>query len=291
MKVHLSLILFLFCVHLNAQNSPSFDLSDLYFYSDVMVNADSEIHRLRANNTFNELFQTALKQPESYNIPLEKIPYISCIMPKDSSFKLFSYNYVEDSGVSKDFGVIQLKNGTLIHLTPEKDLQDIEYEELDANRWVSGLYYHMVPFTNNGEQYYLLFGFSQPSIFEKRKVLDILSIKDGEVRFGKDLFVQHQNGVRDIRKNRRIYYYSADAVMTIRDDKDLQAIVVDHLMEVKSRIPGNPNNAFVPDGTYTAYFLENGEWVYKDKLWDEHSVNKFEKEESENKPKSTLFGN
>lgn len=290
-KIFLIILLLSFLPRISIAQNSKVNFSDLYFYSDVMVNASSENHRLRALEKFQELFYNELSSENAFSKPLEKIPFISTVIPQDSTFKLFTFNMVEESGVTRDFGYILSKNGDLFKLKPETNLEDIEYEALNPDRWVSGLYYHMIPFTNDKKKYYLLFGFSQPNFYEKRKVIEILHFEDGKPIFGKDLLVKKYKDSRDDRRYREIYHYSSDAVMTIRDDDALDALVVDHLMEVKTRIPGYSGNSFVPDGTYTAFFLENGEWIYKNKLWEEKDVNKFEKEEDEDKPKSSLFGN
>ena len=266
-------------------------LNDLHFYSDVMVHADSELHRLRASGKFIKLFEKTLNEPNSFDYELESIPYISSVVAPDKTFKIYTFNILDGMDVSTDFGFIHHKNGSLFKLTPEKYLDDIEFEELDHTRWVSGLYYHMIPFISKDSiQHYVLLGFSQTSKFNKRKVLDILSWKDGKPIFGKDLFVTTQEGSRDIRMNRRIYNYSADVSMLIQYNSEFNAIVIDHLMEVKSRIPGSYENTRVPDGTYTSYSLKKGEWIYKDKLFEQKDINKLEVKVDE-EPKKSIFGN
>lgn len=290
-KYVLGLILLFNCLvyRVDAQKS---NIEDLYFYADVMVHADAETHRLKALEEFKRLFEIQLNKANSFSIPLEKTPYISTIIPPDSSFKLFTFQMNESSGKTIDFGYIQIKeNGSFHKLNPTSDFEDIEYEELSADRWVSSLYYHLVPFVNEGRNHYLLFGFSQPSSYQKRKVIEVLTIEDGKPIFGAPVLVTRQENTRNIEKHRKIFIYSADVSMTIRDDRELNAIVIDHLMEVRSRIPGISENTFVPDGTYTAYFKDDNVWVYKDKLWGAGDVREFQKDPSAEKSQSGLFKN
>ena len=278
------LVLFLSISSIAQENT----LADLNFYSDIMVNANSESHRIRANNDFLKIFDEVISSDGAFNFPFESIPYIKTLIPQDSTFKIVTFNYADESGKTIDFGYVVLPDA-YFKLNPTNELDDIVYEQLDSDRWVSGLYFHMIPFENNDKMYYLLFGFSQPNIFEKRKVLEVFSIEDGVPTFGQEFLIERQEGARDIAKFRELYYYSADVSMSIRDDSDFNAIVVDHLMEVKSRIPGNPGNSFVPDGTYTAFFLKNGIWEYKDKLFEAKDVQILEKEETE-KDERNIFG-
>lgn len=288
----ISLTLLLFVAVINYLDAQKTNLEDLFFYADVMVHADAESHRLKALEEFKTRFEGFLDQPSSYSIPLENTPYISTLIPPDSSFKLFTFQINERFGKSTDFGYIQLKeDNSYFALQPTSDLEDIEYEELGTERWVSGLYYHMVPFVNDGKNHYLLFAYSQPSLYEKRKVLEVLSFDQGKPVFGAPVLIKRQETARNIEQYRKIYRYSADVSMTIRDDQELGAVVIDHLMEVRSRIPGVSGNTFVPDGTYTAYFKDGGDWIYKDKLWGAGDVRAFKKEEPEQETKSRLFKN
>ena len=129
-------------------------------------------------------------------------------------------------------------------------------------------------------------------------MLDIFYFDEsGKPVFGDPLFVERMDGTRDIRKFREIFNYSADVSMTINDDREFNAIVIDHLMEVKSRIPGYDKKTWVPDGTYSSYILKKGEWIYNDMLFDPTNNTPLDKdvqsEETETleKPKSDLFGN
>lgn len=256
-----------------------------------MVNASSETHRQRASQKFHELFLEELQKPNSFKIPLESIPFISTVMPPDSTFKIFTFNFTEESGKTFDFGYVQTKNSKFKKLNPLEDLADVEYEKLDVTSWVSGLYYHIIPFKRNNKNYYVLFGYSQPNFYEKRKVIDVLHFENDEPVFGEEVFIEKKSETRPIIKTRRVFYYASDAYMNIRDDKDMNAIVIDHLMEVKSRIEGFRGNSFVPDGTYTAYIFKDGVWNYNNMLWGANEVNEFTKPEDLEKEKSKLFKN
>lgn len=281
-------IFILFCGQFLFAQQENFE--DLSFYSDVMVNASEDSHRERASIEFIQLFEKTIKSENAFEFPYEEIPFIKTLTAQDTSFKIISFSYSNESGKSLDNGYVILKDNSVFELEPETDLQDIEYETLDHTRWIASLYYHMVPFQKDSMTYYVLFGFSQPNSFEKRKVLEVFSIQDNKPVFGGDFFIEKQDGARDIARQRELYYYSADVAMSIRDDKDFNALVIDHLMEVKSRIPGQSGNTFVPDGTYTAYFLKDGYWEYKDKLFEQKDVNKLEEKESK-EVKKDIFGN
>ena len=143
---------------------------------------------------------------------------------------------------------------------------------------------------HEGVNKYLLFSFSQPSAFQKRKTIDILSFENGEPVFGAEVFVEKIEGSRDIVKARRLYTYSADVSMVIQYDDDFDAIIVDHLMEVKSRMPGSSENTAVPDGTYTSYHFKEGLWIYQDAVFDQSTLTPAGKKDEEvERSRSGLF--
>lgn len=271
-----------------AQKESSQVISDLNFYSDAMINAESYTNRLRAHDQFSKLFKETLYQKNSWDLKLESIPFIHCIVSPDSLFKIYTYNISDNKKATKETGYIQMRSGEIFDLKPTNYFSDIEYNENTYDDWVSGIYYHMIPFEKEGEKMYLLFSFSQPTAYQKRKVIDVLRFVDGKPVFGAEVFIEKVEGARDKVKTRRLYKYSADVSMVIQYDDQFNSILIDHLMEVKSRIPGSTENTAVPDGTYTSYHFEQGNWIYKDMVFD--PVKTPAENNSENKPQQGLFG-
>lgn len=269
MRFFLFCLLSCSCVLGQAQNNSDKLSNDLLFYSDVMINADSYSHRLRAHNEFSQLFEKALNSPDSWNMKLEENPFIYGKVSPDSLFKIYTFHLVDSKNITQESGFIQLNSGKVFKLKPTNYLDDIEYNVNAYDDWLGGICYHIIPFETKGETKYLLYSFAQPTEFQKRKVIDVLSFNNGVPEFGAEVFIEKLEGSRDIVKTRRVYSYSADVSMIIQYDDDFDAIVIDHLMEVKSRMPGSSGNTAVPDGTYTSYHLEDGLWIYQDAVFDQ----------------------
>ncbi len=268
MKVHILLFLSFSFLWAQAQSTSDQLIADLNFYSDAMVNAESYTNRLRAHDKFSTLFKEALTHENAWNLKLEAIPFIHSVVSPDSLFKIYTFHLVDLENVTQESGFIHMKDNRVFELESTNYLDDLEYNQYSPQDWLSGIYYHIIPFEKEEKKMYLLFSFSQPTAFDKRKVIEVLSFENGNPVFGAEVFVEPVENGRDIIKNRRVYTYSADVSMVIQYDKDFDAIIVDHLMEVKSRIPGNKANTAVPDGTYTSYALKDGNWIYKDMVFE-----------------------
>ena len=274
----------------NAQNSNEKLIADLHFYSDVMINAETFTHRSRAFKQFETLFEQAIHMKDSWNLDLEEIPFIYAKISPDSLFKIYTYHLVDNRNITNESGYIKMNSGKIFKLKRTDYFEDIEYNINSSDDWLSGICYHIKPFEHEGVNKYLLFSFSQPSEFQKRKTIDILSFENGEPVFGAEVFVEKIEGSRDIVKARRLYTYSADVSMVIQYDDDFDAIIVDHLMEVKSRMPGSSENTAVPDGTYTSYHFKEGLWIYQDAVFDQSTLTPAGKKDEEvERSRSGLF--
>jgi len=289
MKLLLSIVFLSFFFLGQAQKTSSTSTEDLYFFSDVMVNAESYSNRLRAHDAFSKEFERVIRLDNSWSLGLEKIPFIHGHVSPDSLFKVYTFSLSNEKGVSKEAGYIHMKTGEVFPLQATNYLEDLEYNQYAADDWLAGIYYHIIPFKREGVAHYLLFSYSQPSEFQKRKVIDVMYFDKGKPVFGKEVFVEKNGDARDIVKSRRVYNYSADVSMVIQHDKDFDAILIDHLMEVKSRMPGSSENTAVPDGTYTSYKLDGGNWIYDDMVFDPTNNTPAE-EVKEEKVKTGIFG-
>ena len=286
----LIVLLFAFVLNLGQAQRPSADnLADLNFYSDVMINAESYSNRLRAHDKFSKLFKETLNSKGSWELNLEAIPFIHSLVSPDSLFKIYTFNLSDQKNITTEAGYIQLKSGQIFELKATNYLDDLEYNQYSSDDWLSGIYYHIIPFTSDKKTKYILFSYSQPTEFQKRKVIEVLHFEEDKPIFGSEVFVEKNGTARDIIKSRRVYNYSADVAMVIQHDMDYNAIIIDHLMEVKSRIPGNSENTAVPDGTYTSYTLQDGNWMYRNMVFDPTNDTPAE-EAKEEKVKSGIFG-
>lgn len=178
----------------------------------------------------------------------------------DGAFRLFTWNLPRSDGRHQFEGFLLARTGQGQVLTELRDMTDKitspEVPELGPDRWYGALYYEVIPVKKGSRNYYTLLGWKGYSKAETRKVIEILSFKNGKPRFGAPVF-----GKSKLRSMRKVFGYAFQATMSLRYDPVLEAIVLDHLSP--SRADMKDQWAFYgPDMTHDAYFWHKGEWWF-----------------------------
>lgn len=244
-------------MHLSAQ--------DIRFWSDAMSNANHYENRVIASEKFLNEFHSILESESPFNYDFKSIPELTVLEDSLQSFKLVTWQVQKGEEEFEYHGYIIKKNQKVIPLSDAYDqLSDLDYLVCDPDSWIGGIYYDIIEAGNS----YYVFSYRQNNKFEKFKSFDILYFdeKDQPV-FGKEKFVFESDGVRPRIQNRVTFKYSADAILSLNYNKDMQMVVHDHLMQVIGRLP-EQGPTFVPDGTYEGFVFEEGKWIYKEKLFD-----------------------
>ncbi|MEL6717690.1 MAG: hypothetical protein AAFO82_01780 [Bacteroidota bacterium] len=262
--------------------------------SYAIVNAADSKQRFMACRSFIPMLTQALKTPNSFNYPFERLNTVSIQYPKDSTFRVFTWQLYVDSSEYRYFGAIQMNTPDL-QLIPLIDrsfqIEDLEYTKVDNKQWYGALYYNILDFDTPKGKKYLLFGydgyrnveryeenakrgrelaFSHNDLegYAKRKLIDVLTIENGKASFGAPVFTSNEapNG---LKKSRIVLEYSAESKIVCNYDEFEDAIIYDHLMLVGSEIPGE-RPLQIPDGTFEGYKYQDGLWVYVPKMF--HTV-------------------
>ncbi len=216
----------------------------------------------------------ALKTPNSFAYPFDRLESISIQYPQDSSFRIFTWQLFVDDNDYRYYGAIQM-NTPELKLYPLVDRsyqveENLENRVLPPNQWYGAIYYNIKQVEGSLGRYYLLFGYDMYSFFERRKLIDPLVFlpENGEPQFGAPVFISDIPQLHPERKKRVVLDYSADTSIRLNYDKALGLIIFDHLIEMAS--PNVEGMANVPDGSYEAYKLqEDGRWKYVPKVFDE----------------------
>lgn len=217
----------------------------------------------------------ALKTPGSFDYPFERLKSISIQYPQDSSFRIFSWQLYVDKDEYRYFGAIQL-NTPELNLIPLQDrsfqiTEDPEKMVLEPEQWYGAVYYNVKQVDTPQGPYYLLFGFDGYSFYYKRKVVDVLRLENGKATFGAPVFYHPATQeTPEFAKTRVIREYSAAASVKLNYDPSFEIIMFDHL------VPGGGQYGegitYYPDGSYEGYELQNGRWLYIEKVFDQVSA-------------------
>ncbi|MCB9301588.1 MAG: hypothetical protein H6566_13145 [Lewinellaceae bacterium] len=264
---------------LSAQNTSKIAEADLAFLQEMedtlsllayaVVNDSLAEHRFGTCREMIPRLVKALKVENSFQYPFESLKSVSIQYPRDSSFRIFTWQLYVDENDYRYYGAIQM-NTPELKLYPLIDrsfkVEDPESAVLAPDNWYGAVYYNLLGFdTPDGAKAYLLFGFDGDSFFRKRKLIDVLRFgPDGPV-FGAPVFVQEGNQ----RKQRVVLEYSAEVSTRCNYDELLEMIVFDHLIEMDGPYGEGPTH--YPDGSYEAYKLQGGLWVHIDKVFDQVS--------------------
>lgn len=255
-----------------------------------IINAESAEQRFLACRAFIPKLTAALKTPNSFQYPFERLKSISIQYPQDSTFRIFTWQLYVDSSQYRYYGAIQMNTPDL-QLIPLIDrsfqMEDPEYSQTDNRNWYGALYYNIHDFDTPEGRKYLLFGYdafenieryeensirsramafshSDLEQLSKRKLIDVLTIKGDQAVFGAALF--SPNAPNGLSKSRVILEYSAESRIVCNYDDFEQAVIFDHLMTVNSEIEGG-RPLQIPDGTFEGYKLEDGRWQYVPKMF------------------------
>jgi len=185
---------------------------------------------------------------------------MTCVDAPDGIFRLFTWNLPRSDGRHLFEGFLLAKTSkgqTLFELRDmTANIPSAEVPELGPDRWYGALYYEVIPVIHGAKTYYTLLGWKGYSKAETRKVIEVLSFKNGKPRFGAPLF-----GKGKLKAMRKVYGYSFQATMTLRYDPAIEGIVMDHLSPSRADMKGQAAY-YGPDMTNDAYFWHKGEWWF-----------------------------
>jgi hypothetical protein len=242
---------------------------ELSFYSDALVNCRQDENRQFAHESFYNALKTELEKELSFYKDLSFLKAISMQTPPDSSFRIISWQLFETKGNYRYFAFLQMANGDLHEWKDQIEMiEDLNYEVLDPSYWYGGLFYNLEPFESDGLNYYFLYSYSQLDEFTRRKILDVLYFEGDKPMLGRALFEKENESSRPDITNRLIVDYSADVGVTLNYNPEMNAIIFDHLIPQKGRMPGQ-GISFYPDGSYEGYIWDDGKWKYKEKIFDQ----------------------
>jgi len=279
MKKPFILFLFIFLSSFSfAQRIGKAELKILNLKEDSLKNYSAKIiqginaeNRFNADSIFTRILVRALKTKNSFHYPFDSLQTVSVFYSPDSVFRIFTWQLVINENVIRQHGAIQMKtyDGSL-KLYPLIDKSDITTNVQDTignnYGWIGAIYYKIILKKSGNQNYYTLLGFDENNIRSSRKIIEVLSFVNDEPVFGGRYFSYEEDAVFRSAQSRYIMEYKKEAGPRLNYDKELDIIVVEHLVS-ESKEP-NKKWTLIGDGDYEGFKWKNGKWVHVEKIFN-----------------------
>jgi hypothetical protein len=232
------------------------------------INADN---RFNADSMFTRILVRSLKTTNSFHYPFDSLQTVSILYSPDSVFRIFTWQLVINENVIRQHGAIQMKtyDGSL-KLYPLIDKSDVTTNVQDTignnYGWIGAIYYKIIVKRSSNQNYYTLLGFDENNIRSSRKIIEVLSFMNDEPVFGGRYFSYEDDGVFKSARSRYIMEYKKEAGPRLNYDKDIDMIIVEHLVS-ESNEP-NKKWTLIGDGDYEGFKWKNGKWVHVEKVFN-----------------------
>ena len=240
-------------------------------YSVKIIQGINASDRLEADSLFTRMLVRALKTKGSFHYPFESLQTISIQYSPDSVFRIFTWQLVINENVIRQHGAIQMKtyDGSL-KLYPLIDKSDVttNIQDTIGNNygWMGAIYYKIILKKSSNQNFYTLLGFDENNIRSSRKVIEVLNFLNDEPTFGGRYFSFEDDAVFKTSRSRYIMEYKKEAGPRLAYDKDLDMIIVEHLVS-ESNEP-QKKWTLVGDGDYEGFTWKGGKWVHVEKVFN-----------------------
>ena len=257
-----------FAQDINSANRKSLRQKEdsLKTFAITIIQGRTAEERFTADSQFTKMFVRALKIKGSFHYPFDSLITISKLSPADSSFKIFTWQLVINDNRVRQHGAIQMKtpDGSL-KLFPLIDRTSMisNPEDTIANNfgWVGAVYYKLIEKKAFGKNYYTLLGYDENNLNSNKKIIEILTFKNGEPVFGGSNF--SFQGKKSVA--RYIMEYKKDASPRLTFDTEQDMIIYEHLISETGEI--NKKYTYIPDGDYEGLKWIDGKWVHIQKVF------------------------
>ncbi len=232
------------------------------------INAEN---RFEADSSFTRTLVRALKIQHSFHYPFDSIQTVSILYSPDSVFRIFTWQLVINENIIRQHGAIQMKtyDGSL-KLYPLIDKSDVTTNVADTigNHfgWIGAIYYKIILKKSSNQNFYTLLGFDENNIRSSRKIIEVLNFLNDEPTFGGRYFSYEEDSVFKTSQSRFILEYKKEAGPRLNYDKDLDMIIVEHLIS-ESNEP-KKKWTLVGDGDYEGFKWKGGKWVHVEKVFN-----------------------
>lgn len=249
--------------------------AELKSIGDSIFKGSTDSVRIASSNRTFEILNELLKNPSSFNESFDSVKAISSIYSPDKTLRFYQWALpVMESNSYRIFGFLQTYNQKkkTVEVYELKDAGADKYEAMDKKllpgNCYTAVYYKIIETKSGKKKYYTLLGWRGNNLLTTIKVIDVLSFENNKPVFGAKIFdaSNYQLTYGDIHKKQRIIFeYNAQVVMTLRYEQKMKTIVYDHLSAAKASLKGM-EQFMGPDFTYDGFKWKKGKWIGKTNL-------------------------
>lgn len=244
----------------------------LKVFAVQILKGRSAQERFTADSQFTKTFVRALQTKNSFYYPFDSLTTIAKVIPEDNTFRIFTWQLPINGEMVRQHGAIQIRtpDGSLkiFPLIDKTDLIKNINDTITSNlAWVGALYYKIIEKKAFGKTFYTLLGFDDNNLSSDRKIIEVLTFKDGKPVFGGSFFNFMDNSLHKKSIARYIMEYKKNASPRLNFDSELNLIILEHLISET----GEPQKkyTYIPDGDYEGLKWQDGKWVYIEKVFNQ----------------------
>ncbi len=239
---------------------------DSLAYAVLAAPYDSQ--RVQANAWLLERLEDTLSSPKSYSMDFKSLQSISKLRSDDNRFQIWTWQLPRKGGRFDHFGFVILpdeEKNRLVSLVDTVNSYELpHYQQLSPDNWYGAIYYSIETVKAKGRKYYVLLGYDQHDLVERRKLIDAISFagkNDRMIRFGERFFdVTDFQGMKMERAPYRLFMrYGAERTAMLRWDKKEKQILMDHLVPDDASMK-TMYRFYGPDFSYDALVFKKGKW-------------------------------
>ena len=236
-----------------------------------IIQGISSDDRFTSDSLFTRMLVRALKTPNSFYYPFDSLETISRLYAPDSSFRIFTWQLVINPNVVRQHGAIQMRtqDGSL-KLYGLIDKSDVTTNITDTvgnhKGWMGAIYYKIIQKRSANQNFYTLLGYDENTISTSRKFIEVLHFLNDEPTFGGRYFSYEEDTVFKTSHSRYVMEYKKDAGPRLTYDKDLDLIIVEHLVSESG--DHKKKWTLVGDGDYEGFKWKNGKWIHVEKVFN-----------------------
>lgn len=257
-------------------------------YRSLSIQSQEDSIKYLYTDSLRAQIKIFLDQENSFNSPLNKVPYLGDIYAPDGAFRMVTWNLSLKDGTYDYFCFLQMKPDQDKYsdwhefVDHHKEITRAESRKLSVQNWYGALYYSIVPFKLEKQTMYVLLGWEGNNKFSNKKIIESMYFNQkGDPVFGKSVFQSSR-----LNKRRVVFEYSKEAYFMLRYNEKLKQIIFNELEPSKPELEGL-YSFYQPTMTYNAYQFKKGEWrlILDVKPQNKKSSTEFHNPEDLKKPK------